>query len=162
MQDEGVETLYEGGFPEFTGLGRNLELLRVGRGLSKQRLARDAGVSRQQLWRVMTGKSDLTDALRQRLADVLRVDSRELVQGNAGFVPFAPSFEPSPSSRTLAAWLEDEACLRATLRSLPAGEEGRALKRALLNGIEEVATARGMRLPPAFFELRGLAFNGEL
>ena len=162
MRGDAMEAVSDAGYPELTGLGRNLELLRVGRGLSKQRLARDAGVSRQQLWRVMTGKSDLTEALRQRLADVLRVDSRELLHGQSGFVPFSITLEPPPASRTLAAWLDDEACLGATLRSLPSGEEGRALKRALLNGIEEVATARGMRLPPAFFALRGLAFNGEL
>lgn len=149
-------------FPELTGLGRNLEMLRVGRGLSKQRLARDAGVSRQQLWRVMTGKSDLTAALRQRLADVLRVDSRELMRGSDGFVPFSAALKSPLTAPSLDAWLANEACLRATLRSLPSGDEGRALKRALLNGIEEVATARGMRLSPAFFELRGLAFNGEL
>src|SRR5688500_1948439 len=68
------------GFPELTGLGTQLEMLRIGRGLSKQSLARQAGTSRQQLWRVMTGKSELTSSLRGRLAEVLQVDSRALGQ----------------------------------------------------------------------------------
>src|SRR5580765_5207002 len=66
------------GFPELTPLGKHIEVLRIGRGLSKQHLARFAGTSRQQLWRVMTGKSDLTDALRQRLAHALQVETAEL------------------------------------------------------------------------------------
>jgi DNA-binding transcriptional regulator YiaG len=36
------------GFPELTSLGKRIEVLRIGRGLSKQRLARFAGTSRQQ------------------------------------------------------------------------------------------------------------------
>src|SRR3954470_16383612 len=66
------------GFPELTTLGKRIEVLRIGRGLSKQHLARFAGTSRQQLWRVMTGKSELTDALRQRLAVALQVESAPL------------------------------------------------------------------------------------
>src|SRR3954471_2168503 len=66
------------GFPELTTLGKRIEVLRIGRGLSKQHLARFAGTSRQQLWRVMSGKSELTDALRQRLAVALQVDSTAL------------------------------------------------------------------------------------
>lgn len=57
--------------------------------------------------------------------------------------------DAAPGSRT------KPACM--TLRSLPSGDDGRALERTLPNGIEEVATAGGMRPPPAFFELRRLA-----
>ena len=46
------------GAPELTELGKRIEKLRIDRGLSKQHLARHAGTSRQQLWRVMTGKSE--------------------------------------------------------------------------------------------------------
>ena len=60
--------------PELTSLGKRLEILRIERGISKQRLARHAGTSRQQLWRVMTGKSELTSSLRDRLAGALSVD----------------------------------------------------------------------------------------
>src|SRR5688500_529020 len=66
------------GVPELTALGRQVEMLRLDRGLSKQGLARGAGTSRQQLWRVMTGKSELTTSLCQRLAEVLGVDARAL------------------------------------------------------------------------------------
>src|SRR5688500_9698335 len=66
------------GIPELTALGRQLEMLRLDRGLSKQGLAKHAGTSRQQLWRVMTGKSELTTSLCQRLAEVLGIDARAL------------------------------------------------------------------------------------
>src|SRR5512133_2641053 len=62
------------GVPELTSLGKRLEILRIERGISKQRLARHAGTSRQQLWRVMTGKSELTTSLRERLAGALSVE----------------------------------------------------------------------------------------
>jgi transcriptional regulator with XRE-family HTH domain len=68
----------QAGTPELTALGRQLEMLRLERGLSKQNLARHAGTSRQQLWRVMTGKSELTGSLCERLAEVLGIDSRAL------------------------------------------------------------------------------------
>src|ERR671921_96023 len=62
------------GAPELTSLGKRLEILRIERGISKQHLARHAGTSRQQLWRVMTGKSELTSSLKERLAGALSVD----------------------------------------------------------------------------------------
>src|SRR5829696_1151143 len=62
------------GAPELTSLGKRLEILRIERGISKQHLARHAGTSRQQLWRVMTGKSELTSSLKERLASALSVD----------------------------------------------------------------------------------------
>src|SRR5919202_5054864 len=73
-------------FLELTAMGKQIEMLRIQRGLSKQHLARYAGTSRQQLWRVMTGKSELTSSLRHRLAEVLHVDAHAL-----GAVPSSPS-----------------------------------------------------------------------
>ena len=70
------------GVPELTTLGKRLEILRIERGISKQHLARYAGTSRQQLWRVMTGKSELTSSLKERLAGALSVDPSLL--SNAG------------------------------------------------------------------------------
>src|SRR5919199_6794066 len=67
-----------GGAAGFTPLGKRIEVLRIERGLSKQHLARQVGISRQQLWRVMTGKSELTLGLAHRLAETLEVDVREL------------------------------------------------------------------------------------
>src|SRR6187551_3282586 len=70
-------TLPEGA-PELTSLGKRLEILRIERGISKQHLARHAGTSRQQLWRVMTGKSELTSSLKERLAVALSVEPSAL------------------------------------------------------------------------------------
>src|SRR5690349_22562921 len=80
------------GFPELTPLGKQIEVLRIGRGLSKQHLARYAGTSRQQLWRVMSGKSELTSALRARLAEALRVPESMLLG----------SPEPTTTSATIS------------------------------------------------------------
>src|SRR6476659_6958781 len=74
---EHAEDLSEG-IAELTALGKRLEILRIERGVSKQRLARHAGTSRQQLWRVMTGKSELTSSLRERLAFALAVEPAAL------------------------------------------------------------------------------------
>src|SRR3954454_23671643 len=77
------------GAPELTQLGKRLEILRIERGISKQHLARHAGTSRQQLWRVMTGKSELTSSLRDRLAGALAVEPG-----------FLSSAQPGADSRT--------------------------------------------------------------
>ena len=173
------------GFPELTGLGTQLEMLRIGRGLSKQSLARQAGTSRQQLWRVMTGKSELTSSLRLRLADVLQVDSRALGQTDqllksagalAAFGTTMPAVTGTPipshvagsaaasrESRELALddYLGDCDAIARTIATLPSGQAGRGLKRALLNAIEECAAERGVRLVPAFFALRGRVINDD-
>jgi transcriptional regulator with XRE-family HTH domain len=156
-----------GGFPELSPLGKRIELLRIERGLSKQRLAREAGTSRQQLWRVTTGKSELTSALCQRLAEVLRIDARllrgEILEPEAEglrALAAAPVSERPPAP-DLASYVATEEHLVRTLRTLPGGASGERLKRALLNCIEEVARAEGLRLPSAFFERRGRVVNGE-
>src|SRR5215203_2725872 len=69
--------------PELTALGKRIEMLRIERGISKQHLARFAGTSRQQLWRVMTGKSELTSSLKERLAGALSVDPSMLSLASA-------------------------------------------------------------------------------
>src|SRR3954462_896106 len=69
-----LDTTLPEGAPELTSLGKRLEILRIERGISKQRLARHAGTSRQQLWRVVTGKSERTSSLRERLAGALSVE----------------------------------------------------------------------------------------
>src|SRR5512147_89382 len=72
------DNLIASGVPELTPLGRRIELLRMERRMSKRVLAQRAGTSRQQLWRVMTGKSELTSSLCARLSEVLETDSRIL------------------------------------------------------------------------------------
>src|SRR3954462_11510217 len=90
------------GVPEFTELGKRLEILRIERGVSKQRLARHAGTSRQQLWRVMTGKSELTSSLRDRLATAPSSESGALVSGTMpSLVPVADVTLPPAAPLTV-------------------------------------------------------------
>src|SRR5688500_2818650 len=170
------------GVPELTALGRQLEMLRLDRGLSKQGLARGAGTSRQQLWRVMTGKSELTGSLCQRLAEVLGGDARALrdsdgfagtdgtiaarvadgaggpLRRGAGAIrDHRPAAAPS-----VAEYLADPRWIARTLATCPGGSEGRLLKRRLLDGLEDAAREAGVKLPPSFFTMRGRVVNGEL
>ena len=157
------------GFPELSPLGKRIELLRISRGLTKQQLARGAGTSRQQLWRVMTGKSELTSSLGFRLSQVLQIDGHLLSDAGlatetlgAPLGAFARATTVSTPPRSLAAFVEDAAAVERTLASLPSDDLGRRLKRALLNAIEDLAGAEGVRLPTSFFVLRGRVFNGDL
>jgi transcriptional regulator with XRE-family HTH domain len=162
----------DSGFPELSALGKRIELLRIERGLSKQRLAREAGTSRQQLWRVMTGKSELTASLCHRLCEVLQTTPRFLREGEldergpgslrlvgAASAGGAAAHETPEAFATFAASPE---LLERALTMLPADAAGRRLRRELLNCVEEVAREEGVRLPGAFFELRGRVINGEL
>ena len=163
------------GAPELTSLGKRLEILRIERGISKQRLARHAGTSRQQLWRVMTGKSELTSSLRDRLAGALSVDasvlsasagaSRSQTFGLVAGVQ-SPFAEPIATAASLPpsidAYLSDSAHLGATLRTLPAGDAGRRLKRALLNALEDLAVEAAQPLPADFPDIRRRVLAGEL
>jgi transcriptional regulator with XRE-family HTH domain len=168
MSTENTEgTPQDGGSPELSPLGKRIELLRIERGISKQRLARAAGTSRQQLWRVTTGKSELTSGLCERLAEVLHIDARllrgeQLEPETAGLRALAfRARNAAPAAVDLADYVETEEHLVRTLETLPGGPSGERLKRALLNCIEEVARAEGLRLPSAFFERRGRVVNGD-
>jgi transcriptional regulator with XRE-family HTH domain len=151
------------GAPELTELGKRLEILRIERGVSKQRLARHAGTSRQQLWRVMTGKSELTSSLRDRLATALAIEPMTLVSGHhsAPVVQFEPSLPPAPPL-TMTDYLSDVAHLTATLRTLPAGDGGRRLKRALINALEDLSVEAGRALPLDYSEVHRRVLAGEL
>lgn len=165
------------GFPELTPLGKQIEVLRIGRGMSKQHLARYAGTSRQQLWRVMTGKTELTSALKLRLADALRVspvalearaDSTPSSTSTVDLVPGTLELRPLAAESAFTEVLGADAYLlrpdrvEATLRTLPNGEHGRELKRGLLNRLEDLALERHVELPAAFFELRRRVLAGDL
>jgi transcriptional regulator with XRE-family HTH domain len=156
------------GFPELSPLGKRIELLRISRGLTKQQLARGAGTSRQQLWRVMTGKSELTSSLGFRLSQVLQIDGHLLSPGTETeslglpFGAFARTATAPPPPSSLADFVADAIAVERTLASLPSDDLGRRLKRMLLNSIEDLAAGEGLRLPPAFFALRGRVMNGEL
>ena len=159
------------GFPELTELGKRIEVLRIERGLSKQHLARHAGTSRQQLWRVMTGKSELTSSLRVRLADVLRVEVGLLASGSITWNSHAPQtvsladsapIAPQAAPVSFATYLSDSTRLEQSMRSLPTGDEGRRLKRTLLNAIEDLAVEQGTALNAGFFDLRRRVLAADL
>jgi transcriptional regulator with XRE-family HTH domain len=214
------EELSSAGVPELTPLGKRIEFLRLERRMSKRVLAQRAGTSRQQLWRVMTGKSELTSSLCARLSEVLETDSRLLrdatleANGHAADGPPANGsaadrrlsfvrFEPAPgngrfprsgsvfvrrldpaaqderterSERTdgavgaspdahLCQTLEDYIAgpngLERTFATLPATDDGRRLKRVLLDAIEDIAIARSLKLPQAIFDLRRTVVNDD-
>lgn len=156
------------GSPELTLLGKRLEILRIERGISKQFLARHAGTSRQQLWRVMTGKSELTSSLKERLAGALSVDPSMLSATSAsasqtfGLTAAVTSALAGSAAPTIANYLADSSHLTATLRSLPEGDAGRRLKRALLNALEDLAVDSAQSLPADFSEIRRRVLAGEL
>jgi transcriptional regulator with XRE-family HTH domain len=156
------------GAPELTQLGKRLEILRIERGISKQHLARHAGTSRQQLWRVMTGKSELTSSLRERLAFALSVEPAALSQ-SVGPLPQRPTgttalaaFGLALSTPTMSEYLTNAQHLAATIQTLPAGDGGRRLKRALLNAVEDLAVEAGVALPIDYSEIRRRVLAGEL
>ena len=161
------------GAPELTSLGKRLEILRIERGISKQHLARYAGTSRQQLWRVMTGKSELTSSLKERLAGALSVDPSLLTAAaqsaqsqtfglTAAVTSTLSSAQSVVAAPTILEYLGDSALLSATLRTLPTGDAGRRLKRALLNALEDLAVDTASSLPADFPEIRRRVLAGEL
>jgi transcriptional regulator with XRE-family HTH domain len=160
------------GVPELTTLGKRLEILRIERGISKQHLARYAGTSRQQLWRVMTGKSELTSSLKERLAGALSVDPSLLSNaGQANTHTFALTSTiglsglDSASERgipTITEYLEDSQLLETTLRTLPSGDAGRRLKRTLLNTLEDLSVEAAQALSIDYSEIRRRVIAGEL
>jgi transcriptional regulator with XRE-family HTH domain len=158
--------------PELTPLGKRIEMLRIERGISKQHLARFAGTSRQQLWRVMTGKSELTGSLRDRLAEALQVDAPRLsataapgAAPPAAWSPAGSIFSPRPErapANELAAYLANADAVATTLRTMPGGPTGRRLKRAFLDTLEDAALEQGLTLDARVFELRRAVVAGEL
>jgi len=160
----------ESGFPELTDLGKRIEMLRIERGLSKQYLARYAGTSRQQLWRVMTGKSELTGALRTRLADALNVTGLEfdinISHASTSRATSAGSNTPPPYTTRppieFPHYLADPAAVARTLSTMPSGDSGRALKRRFLDALEDMAISANCVLDARFFDLRRRVLAGEL
>jgi transcriptional regulator with XRE-family HTH domain len=147
------------GVPEFTELGKRIEMLRIERGISKQHLAKYAGTSRQQLWRVMTGKCELSGSLKHRLLDALQADSISPSRVSAPFTPIASRPTPISSFPEYAASPDN---IIRTLSTLPTGARGRALKRRLLDAIEDVALDAGVPLGAEFFDLRRRVVTGDL
>jgi len=169
------EQLVANGVPELTHLGKRIELLRLESRLSKRVLAQRAGTSRQQLWRVMTGKSELTSSLCARLADVLETDSRllrdasrssDVEPGRTGHTTSRErTFDGAQSGDRFCETLEDyvssSSGLERTFDTLPSTRDGRRLKRVLLDAIEDIAVARSLKLPQAIFDLRRSVVNAD-
>ena len=156
------EELVANGVPELTPLGKRLELLRLERRMSKRVLAQRAGTSRQQLWRVMTGKSELTASLCTRLADALGVDADEFAPGRQSPVASSVPKSSTPFSVDPDRYIADPNAIMRTIATMPSGDAGRTIKRELLNTLEDFAIARGVRLGGAFFDLRRRILAGEL
>ena len=155
--------------PDLTPLGKRLEILRIERGVSKQRLARHAGTSRQQLWRVMTGKSELTNGLRDRLARALAIEPASLVTESLSaqtsthaLYTGAVADTRTVTAFTVGEYLTDAALLTTTLRTMPVGDGGRRLKRALLNALEDIADETGRALPVDYSDIHRRVLSGEL
>ncbi len=183
------EQLVANGVPELTPLGKRIELLRIERRMSKRVLAQRAGTSRQQLWRVMTGKSELTSSLCARLSEVLETDSRLLrdvsrhsIDGEgptrkrdfrrdalewgpaSGTVTSDGRDRDGASDRfceTLEDYVSSPSGLERTFGTLPNTDDGRRLKRVLLDTIEDIAIARSLKLPQAIFDLRRAVVNAD-
>jgi transcriptional regulator with XRE-family HTH domain len=156
------ENLLPVGAPEFTDLGKRIEKLRIDRGLSKQHLARRAGTSRQQLWRVMTGKSELSGGLASRLAEVLRVPALSGPIVEADGATATMSTTSVSATNLVAVYLSDASAVARTLTTIPSGADGRRIKRRLLDALEDEAMARGIELDRAFFDVRRRVLVGEL
>lgn len=142
------------GAPGLTELGKRIEMLRIERGVSKQQLARHAGTSRQQLWRVMTGKSELTPTLRLRIAEALSVPTLELSARSPTTSSITTAALAPAANTDLAAYLANRDAVMSTLATMPAGEHGWRVKRAYLDALEDAALASGHTLGSDFFELR--------
>ena len=175
------EELTSAGVPELTALGKRIEFLRLERRMSKRILAQRAGTSRQQLWRVMTGKSELTSSLCARLSEVLETDSRLLrdtsvPNGGAHFESGGPrsmhgkaslahpaEAEAPPATgqfcQTIEEYIAGPNGLERTFETLPLTSDGRRLKRVLLDAIEDIAVERSLKLPQAIFDLRRSVVN---
>ncbi|CAN5342002.1 hypothetical protein BH09GEM1_BH09GEM1_03760 [soil metagenome] len=146
---------------DLTALGMRLEILRIQKGLSKQGLARSAGTSRQQLWRVMTGKSELTTALKVRLAGALACET-EVIADHSDHTATALDGRSPARPMTVSDYLTDANHIATTLKTLPLCDEGQRLKRALLNTLEDMAVEAGRTLPADYPEIHRQVLAGEL
>ena len=149
------DDLTSAGIPELSPLGKRIELRRLERRMSKRTLAQRAGTSRQQLWRVMTGKSELTSSLCARLAEVLEIDGRALRDATV------ETAAPVHICETLEDYIAGPNGLERTFETFPLTNDGRRLKRVLLDAIEDIAMARSLKLPQVIFDLRRAVVNDD-
>ena len=122
-----------------------------------------------------------------RLAEVLEVDSRLLRDTTLNVVDGAARYatRPTPQARgsghpggpnlrlhpaippdgpflgTLEEFISAPQGLTRTLETLPHTEDGRRIKRILLDAIEDIAIARALKLPQTIFDLRRAVVNAD-
>jgi hypothetical protein len=77
---------------------------------------------------------------------------------SATLAPMRSSFD----TPTVSDYLTDAQHLAATIHTLPTGDGGRRLKRALLNAVEDLAVEAGQALPIDYSEIRRRVLAGEL
>lgn len=77
-------------------VARNVRRVRVGRGLSQEKLAVDAAIDRTHVSRIERARENPTIVVLDRLARALKVDIRELL---APIRPGDPTPKPLPSGR---------------------------------------------------------------
>lgn len=62
---------------------------------------------------------------------------------------------------TLEEYVSSPSGLERTFETLPSSDDGRRLKRVLLDAIEDIAMSRSLKLPQAIFDLRRDVVNAE-
>jgi hypothetical protein len=73
-----------------------------------------------------------------------------------------PAVPPDgPFTGTLEEFISAPHGLARTLDTLPNTEDGRRLKRMLLDAIEDIAIARALKLPQTIFDLRRAVVNAD-
>lgn len=155
-----------------TELGQRIEDLRRAAGLNTQGLARKAAMSRQHLWRISTGRTDVETGDVVRIARALGVAPSELLP-DLGAGQWEPETdrdaaaagsgdEPTPAGRELEAFMSNMERIVHLLSNSSGGDITQAVKIGLLNGIEQVARETGNKLPPEYGEIRRRVINGEL
>jgi hypothetical protein len=132
----------------------------------------------------MTGKSELTSSLCARLSEVLETDSRILrdIDRPSHDGALSPSRLRTAESRqrngndanghpagdegerfceTLEEYVSSPSGLERTFDTLPKTDDGRRLKRVLLDAIEDIAMARSLKLPQSLFDVRRSIVNAD-
>ena len=66
------------------------------------------------------------------------------------------------SAPAVTEYLQNAEHLAASIRTLPSGDGGRRLKRALLNAVEDLAVEAGYALPVDYSEIRRRVLAGEI
>ena len=152
---------------KLTPFGARIEHLRKERGFSKQGLASRLGVSRQHVWRVMRGEAEFSADELRRLATVFGVPGDALVGDDLPVGQWEPEVDAGEQAEgelevQFRDYISNTDRIMRTLRNMPAGPIGRALKELYLDGVVMLAREAGERLPANYWDLRRQVHEGEL